>query len=70
MGAIQRGIGIVALIIVAIIGISITMGVVTSSNTTGWNQMIIDMSSNYLPLIGLAAIIIIVIMSGFVKGKN
>jgi hypothetical protein len=32
--------------------------------------MIIDMSSNYLPLIGLAAIIIIVIMSGFVKGKN
>ena len=70
MGAIQRGIGVVALIIITVIGISITMGVMTSANTTGWNAMIVSMSNNYLPLIGLAAVIIIVIMSAFVKGRG
>lgn len=70
MGAIQRGIGIVALVIITVIGLVITMSVVGSSNTTGWNALVVDMSSNYLPLILASAVLIIVIMSAFVKGKG
>jgi flagellar biosynthesis protein FliQ len=70
MGGIQKGIGIIALLILATIGISIVMGVTVSANQTGWNTMIIDMTNTYLPLIGLASVIIIVIFAGFVKGKS
>jgi ABC-type antimicrobial peptide transport system permease subunit len=70
MGAIQKGIGIVALTILVGIGLNIYMGSVTSANTTGWSPMIISMSSNYLPLILLASVIIIVIMGAFVMGRG
>jgi uncharacterized membrane protein YdjX (TVP38/TMEM64 family) len=69
MGRIQVAMGIVALAIMSGIGINIYETSMVNANQTGWNATVLQASNNWLPLVFMAVIIIIVLMSAVGKSR-
>lgn len=69
-GGVTAAIGILMVIFLAAIFIPASMSSVMSANTTGWTPLISQMLSNYLPVVGLAAILIIVLMASIMRGRK
>jgi hypothetical protein len=64
-----KAIGILMLVLVSAIVFPMVMGVSLSSNTTGWQPIMIQATQNYLPLLALVVVIVAVIGGLVIKSR-
>jgi hypothetical protein len=57
-----KAMGILMLVLVSAIVIPMILGVSLSTNTTGWNPIMVQLTTNYLPL--LAGVVVLVAVIG------
>lgn len=69
MQYVNVGIGLLVLILLASIFMPLYMGNALAANTTGWNDTLVQLQNNFIPLLAMVGILMLVIFMAFIRKK-